>query len=65
MLKALKGKRTIIFNLLFALLVGAAAFDWTPFVSEAGMKWVMLAQTFGNIILRFLTTTPVGQSEEK
>jgi len=63
MLKALKGKRTIIFNVLFALLVGAAAFDWTPFVSEAGMKWVVLIQTFGNILLRFVTTTPIGKSE--
>lgn len=53
------GFRTLAFNCGFAVLGVLETFDWTATVgSKAGM--IMTGLAIGNMILRFLTTTPVG-----
>lgn len=60
----LKGYRTILLNALIAGSVPAlqylASVDW---VSTLGPTWSMVAVAAINVVMRFVTTTPVGQAE--
>ena len=60
----MKGFRTIIINVLIAMLGAAlpilANVDWTEFVSPT-IALVIVAAI--NVGLRIITTTPIGQSE--
>lgn len=53
----MKGYRTILFNIAAAALAGIAAYNW----SEYGLLGVVVVNV-ANIALRFITTTPVGES---
>lgn len=64
-MRRLKGKRTILFNILTSVAVPLLAFDWSPFFSDQAVKWILLANLIGNIWLRFLTDTPVMQAEKE
>ena len=61
---SMKGWRTIALNAAIAAAVGvlgwASSFDWTGIVSPTV---AIIIVTGANIALRFITTTPVGQSE--
>lgn len=64
-MKRLKGKRTILLNVVSSIAVPLLAFDWSPFFSPETVKWIMLANVLGNIWLRFHTNTPVFDNGEK
>lgn len=62
-----KGWRTLAFNLLAAIpLVGAPltdalmGFDWSLFFDKASAATMTLAVTIGNVLLRAVTSTPLG-----
>jgi len=67
-----KGYKTIIFNGLLAafgaitpMLADTFGFmqglDWTKYVSENAVPWMVLGIGVGGIILRYATKGPVGQ----
>ena len=60
----LKGYRTIILNALIAGSVPALnslmSVDW---VAALGPTWAMVAVAGLNVVMRFVTTTPVGAAE--
>lgn len=57
-----KGYKTIIFNVLAAVLPIMEATDLTAVLSENGLVWYGLVIAVGNVILRTVTTTPVGKA---
>lgn len=57
----LKGFRTVAFNLISLVVLGATAL--TGQITDA--KWLTglgIVVMLGNLVLRFLTDTPVGKS---
>ena len=57
----LKGWKTVIFNAVTIFVAGAQMVDPTLFGPQ-GLLIVTLINSAGNMILRALTTTPVGKS---
>jgi len=57
----MKGYRTLIFNLLAAILPVLQAADLTAVLSPQGIAAYGVATAVANIGLRALTTTPVGK----
>lgn len=66
-----KGYRTIIYNGLIAVLAGVTpmlsetfgfmqGLDWTKYVTENAVPWVVLGIGVGGIVLRYATKGPVG-----
>jgi hypothetical protein len=67
----LKGWRTVAINAFLAIaaliaeiLAALAGFDWSTIVSPMWLPWVLIGVTVLNIVLRWLTTTPVGVAKE-
>lgn len=57
----MKGWKTILFNVATALgSTGAAVTDAVP---GSNVEWTVVVIAICNIILRMLTTTPIGQSQ--
>ena len=58
----MKGKRTILFNIavLVSGLLAYKGFDVDP---ETLVGFILAVVPAGNAVLRFLTTTPVWQSD--
>ncbi len=60
----MKGLRTLVFNILAAILPVLEVAGATDFGLEGEqLALYALGITIANIVLRFLTTTPVGYSE--
>lgn len=60
----MKGWRTLAFNAAGALLGVAATFDWTGALhNPTAAGAIVTGITVGNMVLRSLTNTPVGQSQ--
>lgn len=57
----LKGWRTVLFNVVTVFVAGAQMVDPSLFGPQ-GLAVTALINAFGNMILRALTSTPVGQS---
>ena len=58
----LTGWKTLIFNILAAVLTVVVGFNWDSALTA--YPWAApLIITLGNIALRFVTTTPVGTSD--
>ena len=68
----LKGWRTIVLNAAVAGFAGVApllsevlpflqGLDWTKYVTENAVPWVMLGVGLAGIILRYATSGPVGK----
>lgn len=55
----MKGYRTLIFNIIGAILPVLETADLTNVLGLQGMALYGLALTVGNVVLRFFTTTPV------
>ena len=60
MMHKFKGWKTIIFNILAALVPILEMSELLPFIPEDYMTLYMLAVAMGNMYLRSVTTTPVG-----
>lgn len=67
---SLKGWRTVLLNavsagaILSVDLVGyLAGFSWDSILSAKAALWVTLVLNVANIMLRFATSTPVGQND--
>lgn len=68
----MKGWRTILFNGLSAAILVAvpltgylAGFNWTSLgVSVEAAMWIALGMNAANIILRVVTTSPIGRADE-
>jgi hypothetical protein len=58
----MKGYRTLAFNAALALFGVAQAFDWTSVLGSAQAGYVVSAIGVVGMVLRALTTTPVGKS---
>lgn len=56
----MKGWRTIIVNAALAVLGILESADFTDLLSESAIGYVLLAVSVLNMILRKMTSTPVG-----
>ncbi len=56
----MKGWRTIVVNVLLGILYLAA---WQPITQWVDPQYLVLATGAINMILRFITTSPVGKAE--
>jgi len=55
----MKGYRTLLFNILAAALTVIIGYNWTDALTT--YPWAApLIVTAANVVLRFVTTTPVG-----
>ena len=58
----MKGWRTILFNVLGMVTVVATS-DYAQVIPQRAMPWIGLGIGVGNLVLRSVTTTPIGQKE--
>ena len=58
----MKGWRTILFNVLGMVTVVATS-DYAQVIPQSAMPWIGLGIGVGNLVLRSVTTTPIGQKE--
>ncbi len=66
----MKGYRTILINFAVAILALAAevaswltTFDWGAWLPPQYAVWAIVTINVANIVLRFVTTTPVGRAQ--
>ena len=59
----MKGFKTVIFNIVAAILPVLEVSGAELGLEGDKLALYALAVTIGNVILRFVTTTPVGKSE--
>ena len=60
----MKGYRTILVNVLTGLTLILAAPEVTGLLPEGSMPYVVAGQAILNIVMRFVTTTAVGERHE-
>jgi hypothetical protein len=60
----MKGYRTLVFSLAVALVGVLQTFDWATVIppDKAGLALTVVGVV--STVLRFLTTTPVGESQK-
>ena len=63
--RKLKGWRTIAFNALNAMVAIAAMPEVADVLPPEVLPWVMLFTALGNMYLRKITTTPLGQKGDE
>lgn len=63
--RKLKGWRTIAFNVLNAAVAVAAMPEVANVLPPKVLPWVMLFAALGNMYLRKITTTPLGQKGDE
>lgn len=56
----MKGWRTVGFNVATVILAILAAPEFQAVLPEGWERWALMAVAVGNIILRAVTTTPMG-----
>lgn len=56
-----RGWRTLIFNILAAIIPVAQMTEVANIIPEQYLNWYMLAVALGNMYLRYRTTTPIGK----
>lgn len=59
----MKGYRTIAVNILVGLGVLLASPDILNLIPKEAMPYIVAGQSIANILLRLVTTTPVGKTE--
>ena len=57
----MKGWRTLGLNVAVAGFGVLQAADWTTMLGDQRAGWALMAIGVGNMVLRTLTTTPIGQ----
>lgn len=60
-MKFLKGWRTILANVLFAILPIVELTEFKAVLPQHWLPWYALAVVLANMALRWVTTTPVGR----
>ena len=60
----MKGYRAIVLNVVVGLGAILALPEVTGLIPQESVKYVIAAQAVMNVVLRFLTTTPIGESEQ-
>jgi uncharacterized membrane protein YccF (DUF307 family) len=58
----MKGWRTVLFNVMGMVTVAATS-DYAAIIPPKALPYIGLGVGIGNIVLRSVTTTPIGQSE--
>ena len=56
-----RGWRTVIFNILCAVIPIAQMTEVINVIPKEYMNWYLLAVALGNMYLRYRTTTPIGR----
>jgi hypothetical protein len=59
----MKGYRTLLFSLAVAVVGVLQSFDWTAVISPEHAGVALTAVGVASAVLRFFTSTPVGESE--
>jgi hypothetical protein len=59
----MKGYRTLLFSLAVAAIGVFQTFDWATVVSEEQAGIMLTAIGVASAVLRFLTSTPVGEAK--
>lgn len=59
----MKGFRTIIANALFMVLPVLEMSELVAVIPDEWLPWYALGMALANMVLRYITTTPVGQSD--
>lgn len=57
----MKGYRTIIANILVAVVPILELTEWQDVMPDTWLPWFILGVAVLNLALRYVTTTPVGQ----
>lgn len=58
----MKGYRTIIFNVLSAVVPILSLTEWHAIIPVEYLPYWMLFVAIGNTVLRTITTTPIGRA---
>lgn len=58
----MKGWKTLIFNGLSVLVTIAELQEWTSIIPDQYLPYFTLGLALANMVLRMVTTTPVGKS---
>jgi hypothetical protein len=58
----LKGWKTVAFNVA---TMAAALLAWPGLADIVAPQWIVVATGAANLVLRYLTTTPIGASAAK
>ena len=61
MARSFKGWRTLVFNILSAAVPVVSLTEWWDVFPPSYLPYWMLAVAVANVVLRMMTTTPVGQ----
>lgn len=61
-MKKFKGFRTLALNVAFFVVMLGGAFTG-QITDPDTLRWMLAVQTVANVVIRFFTTTAVGQSE--
>lgn len=59
----MKGFKTVIFNSLVSIMPILEVSGITGVLDGDALKWYVIAMAAANIVLRFMTSTAVGQAE--
>lgn len=59
----MKGYRTLFFSLAIAIVGVLQSFDWATLIAPEHAGVALTAVGVASAILRFLTSTPVGEKE--
>jgi hypothetical protein len=59
----MKGYRTILANVLFAVVPVLSLTEWMSVIPASYLPYWMLFVAVANVLLRAITTTPVGQGK--
>ena len=62
-MKNFKGYKTLIFNIIALLLPFLEKMDVTNLLNPANASIYLLVVSFGNIVLRFYTTSPIFKKD--
>lgn len=57
----LKGWRTVLANILFAVLPLLELTEWRQVLPPDWLPWYVLGVAVANMVLRSMTTTPMGR----
>jgi hypothetical protein len=61
-MKDWKGMRTLLFNLITAILTVVIATNWSEIMPPKYVWFAVAIVNFANMALRLVTTTPAGQA---
>lgn len=61
----MKGYRTVVVNILTACVIILALPEVTNIIPHEAAPYLVAAQAIINVVMRVITTTPIGKSEDE